>query len=159
MIAAVRVWYLGLSRREQVLMGIASGLAALVVLIFGIILPGLSALDIAKAAHDEAVQRRGRIEATVEAVLRQKPVTRVAGSPDIALIVTQGAAEKGFDLVTSANAAPGQVTFRMAQARAPAFLAWLHDLESQGVMVSSVTLRGGPNGTVSVEAQLQQAPR
>ena len=158
MIAAVRVWYVGLSRREQVLMGIAGGLAALVILIFAIILPILSAFDRAEAAHDEAVQRRGRIEATVEAALTQNPAARVAGSPDIALIVTQGAAEKGFDLVTSANAAPGQVTFRMDQARAPALLVWLHELESQGVMVSSVTLRGGPNGSVSVDAQLQKAP-
>lgn len=159
MIAAVRVWYVGLSRREQVLMGIAGGLVALVVLIFGILLPGLSALDGAQAAHDEAVQRRGRIDATVAAALTQKPVTRVGGSPDIALIVTQGAAEKGFDLVTSANVAPGQVTIRMDQARAPAFLAWLHELESQGIVVSSVTLRVGPNGSVSVGAQLHQAPR
>jgi len=157
MIATVRVWYAGLSRREQVLVGIAGGLASMVILIFGIIVPSLSALDAAETAHDEAVQRRGRIEAAVEAALTLKPGTGVAGSPNIALIVTQGAAEKGFDLMTTANAAAGQVTFRIDQARAPAFLAWLHELESQGIMVSSVTLRGGANGSISVEAQLKQA--
>lgn len=159
MIAAARIWYAGLSRREQLLVGIAGGLAAVILLLFGIILPSLSAIDSAKIAHDEAVQRRGRIEATVDAALTQRPATRVAGGPDLELIVTQGAAEKGFDLIKSANAAPGQITFRMDQARAPALLAWLNELESQDVMVSSVSLRSGANGSVSVDAQLQKAMR
>ena len=159
MIASLRAWYYGLSRREQVLVGVAGALAAVVLLIFGIILPSMSAIDRAEIAHDEAVQRRGRIEATVDAALAQKPSGRIAGGADIALIVTQGAAEKGFDLVKSANAAPGQMTFRMDQARAPALLAWLTELESQGVAVSSVTLRGGANGSVTVEAQLQKVAR
>jgi general secretion pathway protein M len=159
MMAAIRAWYYALSHREQVLLGVAGALAALVVLILGIILPSLAAIDRAKIAHDEAVQRRGRIEATVDAALAQKPSGRVTGGADIALIVTQGAAEKGFDLVKSANATPGQMTFRMDQARAPALLAWLTELESQGVAVSSVTLRGGANGSVTVEAQLQKVAR
>lgn len=159
MIATVRAWYGGLSRREQVLVGVAGALAASVLLIFGIIVPALSAIDRAELAHDEAVQRRGRIEATVDAVLAQKPSGRVAGGADIELIVTQGAAEKGFDLVKSANAAPGQMTFRMDQARAPALLAWLTELESQGVAINSLTLRSATNGSVTVEAQLQKVPR
>lgn len=159
MMAAIRAWYYGLSHREQVLVGVAGALAAVVLLIFGIILPSMSAIDRAGIAHDEAVQRRGRIEATVDAALAQKPSGRIAGGADIALIVTQGAAEKGFDLVKSANAAPGQMTFRMDQARAPALLAWLTELESQGVAVNSITLRGGTNGSVTVETQLQQVAR
>lgn len=159
MIATVRAWYGGLSRREQVLVGVAGALAASVLLIFGIIVPALSAIDRAELAHDEAVQRRGRIEATVDATLAQKPSGRVAGGADIELIVTQGAAEKGFDLVKSANAAPGQMTFRMDQARAPALLAWLTELESQGVATNSLTLRSATNGSVTVEAQLQKVPR
>ena len=159
MMAAIRAWYYGLSHREQLLVGVAGALAAVVLLIFGIILPSMSAIDRAGIAHDEAVQRRGRIEATVDAALAQKPSGRIAGGADIALIVTQGAAEKGFDLVKSANAAPGQMTFRMDQARAPALLAWLTELESQGVAVNSITLRGGTNGSVTVETQLQQVAR
>lgn len=159
MIAAARLWYAALTRREQLMVGIAGGLGALVLLLFGLIMPILSAIDSAKLAHDDAVQRRGRIEATVDAALMQKPNARLAGGPDIEMIVTQGAAEKGFDLIKSGNAAPGQVTFRMDQARAPALLAWLNDLESQDVMVSSLTLRSGPNGSISVDAQLQKATR
>lgn len=160
MITAVRTWYYGLSRREQWLVSIAAALAAIVLLNFAIILPSLAAIDRAEVAHDAAVERRGRIEATVDAALKQKPSARIAREADIALIVTQGAAEQGFELIKSANAsAPGQMTFRMDQARAPALLAWLTGLEAQGIAVSGLTLRGGANGSITVDAQLQKVSR
>jgi len=159
MIAVVRIWYARLSRRERLLVGSAGGLAALVLSLFGIIMPSLSAIDTTKLVHDEAVQRRGRVEATTDAAGMQMPSARALDSQDIELVVTQGAAEKGFDLIKSSNAVAGQVTFRIDQARAPALLAWLTELESQDVMVSSVALRGGANGAVSVDAKLQKATR
>jgi general secretion pathway protein M len=156
MIASIRSWYYALSHREQWLVGLAGALAAFVLLIFGIIMPSIAAINRAEAAHDEAVERRGRIEATVDAALKQKPSPRIAGNADITLIVTQGAAEQGFELLKSANASPGQMTFRMDQARAPALLAWLTGLEAQGIAVSGITLRGGANGSITVDARLQK---
>ena len=61
MIVRLRNWFMALSRREQWLVGIAGGLAAWVLLVFGIILPALSAIDAAKLELDEAAQRRGQI--------------------------------------------------------------------------------------------------
>ena len=159
MIAALRTRFTALSPRERWLVGIAGGLTALVVLFFGIILPGMSAIERAELAHDEAVQRRGRIEASVEGAAGQKAGAPAASIADIELVVTQSAAEKGFDLLKSAGAAPGQISFRMDQARAPALFAWLTELEMQGVQVQSITLRAGPSGSLTVDAQLQQAIR
>lgn len=155
MTASLRNWFSGLSRREQRLVGIAGGLTAWVLLVFGIILPALSAIDAAKLELDEAVQRRGRIEATVEAVSRQKPAAQ-ASSADIDLLVTQSAAEQGFDLIKSTMGGAGQVSFRIDQARAPALLSWLSGLEGQGVDVRTITLRGGASGSLTVDAQLQR---
>jgi general secretion pathway protein M len=156
MITAARTWFIGLSRREQWLVGIAGGLTAWVLLVFGIILPAMSAIDAARLAHDEAVQRRGRIEASVDGALRQKPSGRAAINADIDLVVTQSAAEKGFDLIKSAGSGQGQIAFRIDAARAPALLAWLAELETQGVDVRSVSLRGGASGSLTVDAQLQR---
>ena len=155
MIAALRLWFAALTKREQWLVGIAGGLTALVVAIFGILLPTLSTIDQAREDHDEAVQRRGRIVATVDAARKQHTGPRSAASVDIDLLVTQGAAEKGFDLIKSANSAPGQISIRIDQARAPALIAWLTELEAQNIEVRGVALRTGANGTVSVDAQLQ----
>ena len=69
MMAAIRLWFAALARREQWLIGVAGALTALAVSIFGLLLPILSAVDQAKIDHDEAVQRRGRIIATVDAAV------------------------------------------------------------------------------------------
>lgn len=155
MMAAIGMWFAALTRREQWLVGIAGALTAVAIAIFGILLPILSAIDHAKVDLDEAVQRRGRIIATVDAAQQQKTEPRVGATADIDLLITQSAAEKGFDLVKSANGVPGQISFRMDQARAPALLAWLTELEGQNVAVRSVALRPGANSTVTVDAQLQ----
>jgi type II secretory pathway component PulM len=76
---------------------------------------------------------------------------------DIDILITQNAAEKGFDLVKSGNSAPGQISFRIDQARAPALLSWLTELEGQNVAVRAITLRSGANSTVTVDAQLQMS--
>ena len=155
MIAAIRLWFAALTQREQWLVGVAGALTALAVSIFGILLPILSAVDQAMIDHDDAVQRRGRIVATVDAAQIMETGQPSAATADIDLLITQNAAEKGFDLVKSANSAPGQISFRIEQARAPALLAWLTELEGQNVVVRSVALRPGANSTVSVDAQLQ----
>jgi general secretion pathway protein M len=155
MMAAIRLWFAALTQREQWLVGVAGALTAIVVSIFGILLPISSAIDQAKLDHDDAVQRRGRIIATVDAAQKMEMGPPSAATADIDLLITQNAAEKGFDLVKSANSAPGQISFRIDQARAPALLAWLTELEGQNVVVRSVALRPGANSTVSVDAQLQ----
>jgi general secretion pathway protein M len=159
LITAVKIWFAALSLRERWMVGVAGVLAALVMLIFGIILPSLSAIDQAEISHDEAVQRRGRIEATVDAALAQKPSASLVSGANIDLVVTQSAAEKGFDLVKSANAAPGQMSFRMDQARAPALFAWLAGMEAQGIAVRSIAVRSGTNGSLTVDAELQQVAK
>jgi general secretion pathway protein M len=155
MMAAIRLWFAALTQREQWLVGVAGALTAIVVSIFGILLPISSAIDQAKLDHDDAVQRRGRIIATVDAAQKMEMGPPSAATADIDLLITQNAAEKGFDLVKSANSPPGQISFRIDQARAPALLAWLTELEGQNVAVRSVALRPGANSTVTVDAQLQ----
>jgi general secretion pathway protein M len=158
MIQSLRMWYFALSERERLMVAAAGTLTAIVLLIFAIVLPMIAALDSAQAAHDEAVARRGRIEATVAAAL-EKPSKPAVAVADINLVVAQGAAEKGFDIIASTGGAPGQSTFRIDQARAPALFGWLSELEAQGIDARTITLRSGANGSLTVEAQLQGRTR
>ena len=156
MIASVRLWFAALTQREKWLVATAGILAGLSIAVFAIIMPALSVVEKAALDLDEAVQRRGRIVAKVALTQGQRPVARTAAAAaDIGLLVTQSAAEKGFDLIKSANAAPGQISIRIDQARAPAFLAWVNELEAQNIVMRTATLRSGANGTVTVEAQMQ----
>lgn len=157
MIASVRLWFAALTQREKWLVATAGILAGLSIAVFAIIMPALSVVEKAALNLDEAVQRRGRIVAKVALTRGQRPVARTAAAAaaDIGLLVTQSAAEKGFDVIKSANAAQGQISIRIDQARAPAFLAWVNELEGQNIVVRTATLRSGTNGTVTVEAQMQ----
>jgi general secretion pathway protein M len=155
MIASVRLWFAALTQREKWLVGTAGILAGLSIAVFAIIMPALSVVEKAASDLDEAVQRRGRIVTKVASTQGQRSVARTAAAEDIGLLVTQSAAEKGFDVIKSANAAPGQISIRIDQARAPAFLAWVNELEAQNIVVRTATLRSGANGTVTVEAQMQ----
>jgi general secretion pathway protein M len=155
MIESVRLWFAALTQREKWLVATAGILAGLSIAVFAIIMPALSVVEKAALDLDEAVQRRGRIVAKVASTQGQRSVARTAAAADIGLLVTQSAAEKGFDVIKSANAAPGQISIRIDQARAPAFLAWVNELEGQNIVVRTATLRSGANGTVTVEAQMQ----
>ena len=155
MIESVRLWFGALTQREKWLVASAGILAGLSIAVFAIIMPALSVVEKAALDLDEAVQRRGRIVAKVASTQGQRSVARTAAAADIGLLVTQSAAEKGFDVIKSANAAQGQISIRIDQARAPAFLAWVNELEAQNIVVRTATLRSGANGTVTVEAQMQ----
>jgi type II secretory pathway component PulM len=155
MIASVRLWFAALNQREKWLVATAGVLTALTLVVFAIILPTFSALEKARLNLDEAVQRRGRIVALVASTQGAGTRTGRETASDIGLLVTQSAAEKGFDAIKSGNAAPGQISIRIEQARAPAFLAWVTELEAQNVVVRAATLRSGANGTVTVDAQMQ----
>ena len=152
MIASVRLWFAALTQRERRLVATAGVRTGLAILVFAIIMPALSVLEKAALDLDEAVQRRGRIAAKVALTQGQRSV---AAATDIGLLVTQSAAEKGFDVIKSTNAASGQISIRIDQARAPAFLAWVNELEAQNIIVRTANLRSGANGTVTVEAQMQ----
>jgi len=155
MIEPVRLWFAALTQREKWLVATAGILAGLSITVFAIIMPALSVLGKAALDLDEAVQRRGRIVAKVASTQGPLSVRRTVAATDIGLLVTQSAAEKGFDVMKSANASPGQISIRIDQARAPAFLAWVNELEAQNIVVRTATLRSGANGTVTVEAQMQ----
>lgn len=155
MTGSIGIWFAALTKREKLLVAIGALLAALVLAVYAIILPTLAAIDRARSEHDTALERRGRIVATVEAASGVGSPRKAPQAADITLVITQSAAEKGFEVVKSANATPGQISIRIDQARAPALLSWLTELEDQNVFVRSVTLRSGANGTVTVDAQLQ----
>ena len=155
MIESVRLWVAALTQREKWLVATAGILAGLSIAVFAIIMPALSVVEKDALDLDEAVQRRGRIVAKVALTQGQRSVARTAAASDIGLLVTQSAAEKGFDVIKSANAASGQISIRIDQARAPAFLAWVNELEAQNIIVRTANLRSGANGTVTVEAQMQ----
>lgn len=155
MIARLSAWYLGLTGRERVLVSVAGGLAALVLLVYGIVLPVGNALDAAARRHGETVLRTGQLMETLDELAKPAPKAVSAGAPVDQLVATsaQGA---GFVLQSNQPQGTDATQIAIPGAQATLVLAWLETLTQQGLSVEALTLTPAPDGSVSVSATLRR---
>lgn len=158
MSAAIRTWWDGLTVRERWLVGIAAGLAAAMLLwlaTFGV----ASALSDAREAHGLAVERAAGIAARVEAIEALQAAPRrsaAASAATVDIVIAQSAAEKGFTLSRNEAQGGSAASIAIANARAPALLAWLGELEVMGILAGDLSLRPNADGTVALTATLRR---
>jgi len=151
---AAKNWFIALSRREQIMVGIAALLALGIIGFYGIYRPIYDIATDAKRSFYEATMQAGRIEAKTQALSMpadKRPAEAIAA---LNLLLASEAAERGFTL--DANTAQGSSRAKIAigSARSTAFLSWLADLERRGVVPETLVIRRMDNGTVSVSARL-----
>ena len=159
MIVAIRTWWQGLSRREQVLIGIAGALALPMFAWFAILSPLADAMASARERHRMAVDRHQAIMARVALAetLRAQAANRppVAGRVD--LVIGQSAAERGFTLSRNDAAGEDAASIAIGRARAGALFGWIGELESMGLMASDLAIRPNADGTVTMTATFRRA--
>jgi general secretion pathway protein M len=161
MIEQLKTWFSGRSQREQGLLAVAAGLAAIVLLVFGIVLPGYAAIGSAEKELDAAIQRRGAIEAVVSSAKSRSAVrNNLDGSSGVGssleVAVTESATAAGFELADGTAIGVDEYRFRLASTKAGALLAWITNLENQGIELSSISLRGGEGGFVSADVRVRR---
>jgi general secretion pathway protein M len=156
MIARLTTWYAGLTARERVLVTVAGALAALIMLVYGIVMPLGSAWDDAAQRHASTVERAGRVLAGLDALKRPAPKSAAGGGP-FDQQVAASAEAAGLVLQSSQPRGSDVVAIAIATARGPATLAWLDALAAQGIGVESLTVSPAADGTVSVNATLRRA--
>ncbi|WP_168853823.1 type II secretion system protein GspM [Novosphingobium sp. ERN07] len=157
MMGRLSAWFIGLTGRERWLVGVAGGLTALIVLVYGIVLPLGHALDDAALRHREATERAGRIVAGLEA-LKRAPVVKAAALAGPVEQVAQGSAQAaGFVVQSSQRQGSDMVVLIIPTARPSATLSWLDGLAAQGLVVEQLTMTPAPDGTVSVNVTLRRA--
>ncbi|GAA0641765.1 MAG: hypothetical protein A2792_19420 [Sphingomonadales bacterium RIFCSPHIGHO2_01_FULL_65_20] len=154
MTEAAKNWFIALSRREQILVGIAALLAAGVIGFFGIYSPLYGLATDAKRSFYEATMQAGRIEAKAQALslpADKRPAEAIAA---LHLLLASEAGERGFTLDANTPQGNDRAEIAIGSARSTAFLAWLADLERRGVVPETLVIRRMDNGTVSVSARL-----
>lgn len=149
MIAQLRAWFDGRSRREKWM--ILAMLALLgVTVVWIVVLPIDDALSAARRRNMDAAirlaQTRGQVDA-VRAVRRSRP--EVSTTPLDAL-VRQSASTAGFALDTVA-ADGAKLRVHLNSARGGALLGWLGDLEGRGVLVDQLNVTDAGNRTVAAD--------
>lgn len=156
MMQRLSTWYNGLTQRERVLVSIAGALGAVVLLVYGVVLPLGQALDAAATRHREATERAGRIVAGLEA-LKRAPAPRSANlAGPVEQVAGSSAQEAGFVVQSNQRRGSDMAVLVIPTARPSAVLAWLDGLGEQGLAVEQVTLTPAPDGTVSVNVTLRR---
>lgn len=151
------VWYIGVTLRERILVSVAGALAALIVLIYGIVLPVGNALDEAAVRHREATERAGRIAAGID-MLKRAPQGRAAVvSGPVEQVAAGSAQEAGFVVQSNQKRGADMAVLVIPTARPSAVLAWLDGLAGQGLAVEQVTMTPAPDGSVAVNVTLRKA--
>ena len=154
MTQTARNWFIALSRREQILVGIAGVLLAGLIGFFLIYRPIFDLATDAKRSFYEATMQAGRIDAKAQALSMPADRRPAAAIAALDLLLASEAAERGFTLDTNTAQGPGRVEIAIGSARSTAFLSWLADLERRGVVPETLIIRRMDNGTVSVSARL-----
>lgn len=157
MIASLASWLTALSRREQILLGVAGMLALAVLGFYGVYRPLYNAATEARRDLYEASQQAGRIKAKA-ALIEQASGNRPAplAAPLNVLIATE-AGERGFTLERNEPSGDARTEIAIGSARSSALFAWFADLERRGIIAEGLTARRSDDGTVAVTTRLSKA--
>ena len=151
-------WFVGRTPRERTLVVVAGGLAAAIVLVFGIVLPLGRAHDAAHIRHRAAVEASSRLLAQV-AALEATATTRPTLAGPVSQIIATSADSAGFVLQSNQAQGAEAATIAVPTARPSAALAWLDSLAAQGIVLENLTMTPAVDGSVSVNASLRRVAK
>lgn len=156
MIETLRRQWLERSPREQWLLGIMFALLAVVVFVFGIILPLDSAIGEARERLDRAAVQQGQIATRVAAIeaARRLPPPTLPGP--LAAAVGGAAQDAGFTLDRADAQGVDRVSVAIPAAKSSALFQWLGALERRGIFPETLNLRPNPDGSLAVDSVLRR---
>ena len=155
MIDNARNWFVGLSQREKILVGIAGLLLAGLVGYYGIIRPMFGAMTAAEERYVSAVERQARIETKVAALLQPVEGTVVKFSGAIDSFVSQSAGETGIAVGSVVLQSGGRVNMVVESAKPTALFGWLARVEGEGIAVEALSVNPAGEGAVSATLTLR----
>lgn len=154
MMGSLNQWFVALSRREQILIGILGVLLAGVVVVYAIALPIDRSVDESRQKLADMTLQSGRIAAKTAQLSGVGEAPRPTLSGELNLLLAGEATERGFTLDRNQPSGTDRAEIAIGSARGPAFLAWLADLESRGVVAEQLSMRRNEAGNVAVTARL-----
>ncbi len=155
MIDNARNWFVGLSQRERVLVGVAGLLLAGLVGYYGIARPMLGAMTAAEERYVDAVERQARIDSKVAALQQPVDGATVKFSGAIDAFVSQSAGETGIAVGSVVPQSGNRVNMVVESAKPTALFGWLARIERQGIAVEALNVSPAGRGAVSATITLR----
>ena len=145
-------WWSERSPREQRLIQVMLGLAAIVLGWLLVVRPLTDSLDAAKTRHAAAVQQLG--EARARALPGAAPGAPAAGPVDA--LVARTANEAGFTNARITSQGTDRASVAVDAARPQVLFGWVARLEQSGLIVERLTTRVNSDRTVAAELTLRK---
>ncbi|WP_430417555.1 type II secretion system protein GspM [Parasphingorhabdus sp.] len=155
MIESLTTWFLALSRREKILIGILAILLGGTVAVYGIYRPMAGAIDRAEERYTQSVERQARIESKVAALKKPDADAPRSRNGAIDLFVSQTAGETGIAVGKIELQGDDRVNLVVDSAKPTALFGWLARIEADGVGIETLTVSPAGNGTVSANLTLR----
>jgi general secretion pathway protein M len=149
MIARFRTWFDGRSRREKWMILVMLALLG-ITLVWAIVLPIDDALSSARRRNADAAIRLAQTRAQVDAVKALRRARPEAPATPIDALVRESASAAGFAL-DSVAVDGARLRVHLNSARGGALLAWLGELEGQGVLVDQLNVTDAGNHNVAAD--------
>lgn len=150
---AIRSWFTGRSRREQLMLLVMAALLAVVLVWYVVLVPIGDGLSDARARLNDATLREASTRAQLDAIARLGHLPAFAGAVDQA--VRTSADTAGFALGQLNPVGPGRVQIGIASAKGGALMAWLATLERQGLLVEELRLTNNGDQTLAATITLR----
>ncbi len=149
----------GLSRREQILIGVMFGLLLVVIGYYGITQPLMNGIATAKQEQADAVQREGRIMAKIDHLtgngtqLRER--TTIDGPLDLA--IRNSLTEIGLSPTEVQAAGDARITLTITPVAAPALFGWIAVMEARGLVISDLDVKPAEGSALSARLTLERS--
>lgn len=147
-------WYATRSERERMLIPIGAVIAVLG-LCYLVALPVSDALASARSRHADAVIALSETQVRVDAVKAAASGRAVALDAPLDSVIRSRADAAGFALTDVVPQGSDRVQIRIASARPGVLLAWIADLERDGLLVDTLATTDNGDRTVAVTMLLK----
>lgn len=155
MMENVRNWFVGLSQREKILVGVAGLLLVGLGGYYGVIKPMSGAMETAEKRYVDAVERQARIDSKLAALKQPIGEETAKYSGAIDAFVSQSAGETGIAVGSVTSQSESRVNMVVESAKPTALFGWLARIEREGVSVEALSTNPSGNGTISATLTLR----
>lgn len=152
---SIRSWWRTRTLREQRLLLVMAGLAAIVLVWLLIVRPLSDAQSAARERHSAAVLALAELRAQADAIAAAQQSAPVAFGGPLDAMLAQSASEAGFAAARVVPGGPGQASVTIDAVRPQAFFGWVAGMERRGLIVDGLRAAANPDRTLSVQVNFR----
>lgn len=159
MIESFKSWWATRTLREQRLLLVMAGLAAVVLAWLLILRPLSDALSNARERHNQAVLALADVRAQAQAIADAQGAAPAALAGPLDAMLAQSAAEAGFSNARVTPEGGNRAVVAVDAARPQAFFGWVAGMERRGLIVDRLSAAANPDRTLSVQVTFRMRSR